>query len=41
MQAVFQVLEDHIAAGKAQKLKNSLPPDIRELWPQPLYVLSL
>jgi uncharacterized protein (DUF2267 family) len=30
--AVFQVLSSHIASGEADKIKNLLPKDIRELW---------
>jgi uncharacterized protein (DUF2267 family) len=32
-QAVFGVLERHVAAGEIAKVRNSLPAEIRSLWP--------
>ena len=31
-QAVFQVLAKHITSGEVEKIKGTLPPDIRTLW---------
>ncbi len=31
--AVFEVLSRHISPGEIEKVKNSLPAGIRELWP--------
>ena len=34
VRAVFRVLDEHIAAGQAQKVASSLPAEIRVLWPR-------
>lgn len=32
--AVFQVLNDHITAGEVDKIRNTLPHGLRDLWPE-------
>lgn len=31
--AVFEVLSNHLSAGQIEKVRNTLPKDIRSLWP--------
>jgi uncharacterized protein (DUF2267 family) len=33
VEAVFRVLERHVTAGELEDVKQSLPADLRELWP--------
>lgn len=33
--AVFQVLSRHVSRGEVEDVRNMLPSDIRELWPEP------
>ena len=39
--AVFQLLADHVTAGEVEKIKRSLPDEIRSLWPERAAALSL
>jgi uncharacterized protein (DUF2267 family) len=39
--AVFQLLADRVTAGEVEKVKKTLPADIRSLWVDELRVLSL
>jgi uncharacterized protein (DUF2267 family) len=39
--AVFQLLACHVTAGEIEKLKRTLPDEIRSLWPEEMPVLSL
>jgi uncharacterized protein (DUF2267 family) len=39
--AVFQFLARHVTAGEVEKLKHTLPGEIRSLWPEEVHALSL
>jgi uncharacterized protein (DUF2267 family) len=39
--AVFQLLASHVTAGEVEKLKRTLPGEIRSLWPEAVPVPSL
>jgi len=41
MQAVCQLLAAHLTAGEVEKVKSTLPGEIRSLWPDRVRVLSL
>jgi uncharacterized protein (DUF2267 family) len=39
--AVFQLLTGRLSVGEVEKMKATLPADIRSLWPEEIRVLSL
>ena len=39
--AVFQVLADHVTSGEIEKVKKTLPSEIRSLWPEEVHALTL
>jgi uncharacterized protein (DUF2267 family) len=39
--AVFQLLANHVTAGEIEKVKGTLPAEIRSLWPEGVPALSL
>jgi uncharacterized protein (DUF2267 family) len=41
VRAVLQVLAAHVSAGEVDKVKNTLPGEIRALWPDEVPALSL
>lgn len=40
-QAVLELLDNHVTPGEIEKVKRSLPAEIRALWPEKVRVLSL
>jgi uncharacterized protein (DUF2267 family) len=39
--AVFAVLDRHLDPGQAMKVRNALPEEVRNLWPEPLDAMGL
>ena len=38
--AVFQLLTNHVTGGEIEKVKHTLPEEIRALWPEPVRVMA-